>query len=100
MKITLSDWQTDKFRDPEQPESLEAEIAVAADRVTLEAGDGRMISIELQNGSLRLLAHEGREGKEHPVVVSIPARGDILVEMADYAREARPAPDLPDTPEA
>lgn len=96
MKITLNDWQDEANRDPEQPASLDIGITIVQDRVTLEAADGRSIAVELQNGALRLLAYEDAVGKGHPVALSIPASGDISVEMSDYVREDRPSPDAPE----
>lgn len=60
-------------------------------QIAVEAEDGRQFVIEFTGGKLRVLAYEGAEGKETPVILTVPpeGQGDIAVDMTDYNAEPR-----------
>ncbi|ETX13553.1 hypothetical protein OCH239_09750 [Roseivivax halodurans JCM 10272] len=89
VRTTLADCQ---FAGPDEvaPTDIGLTITVASDRVLIVTEDERKVAVELMNGDLRVFAFEHDAGKEYPVVVTIPPRGEIGVEMSDYTREERP----------
>lgn len=90
LKVEIEDWQGTDRADKTTPDSIKLLIERDETRLSLSARDGRKVEIELQDGELRVLAYEQEDGKEFPVITSLPRSGDIRTERSDYDAEDRP----------
>jgi len=88
---TIEDWQGDE-RSTGAPAAIGIQLEVERQRMLITTNDGRKIDLELQDGAIRVLCYEADEGKEAGIYVSIPERGDIMVENSDYLQEERFTP--------
>ena len=89
--VTLNDWQCNDEINEDAPKKIEAFIEISSDRISFVEGDfrekseKRSISIEMQDGDLRVLSF----GKIHeaPMKTSIPRDGLITNDDHDYLIE-------------
>lgn len=95
VEVTLEDWQGVEREDKTTPDNIRLTIRTEERRLLTTTQDGRMFDLEFQDGVLRGLAYEQEDGKEAPVIISIPPRGEIGTDRHDYDLEARLAPDGP-----
>jgi hypothetical protein len=83
----IEDVQAPEFREKDAPGSIEITIGLRKDGVCIKSNDERQVSLEVQNGDLRLLAYEGRNGVDAPVIITIPEAGMITVGDDDYRKD-------------
>jgi hypothetical protein len=93
VEVSIADWQGDDRADKTTPDEIRLTIQSEAYRLLLTTKDGRKLDLELQDGTLRAMAYENDDGKETPVITSLPREGGILTERQDYDREVRREPD-------
>jgi hypothetical protein len=82
---TLADWRGQECKDP-----VEVTIAVKDDQILITTDDGRSVSIEAENGDLRV--HGYNEVKDEPCSLRIGPDREIAVEARDYAAGERLEP--------
>jgi hypothetical protein len=96
LEVNIEDWQGVEREDKTTPDIIRLTIRSEESRLLITASDGRKLDLELQDGVLRALAYEAENGKQAPVITSLPASGEIRTEREDYDRETRYAPDDPE----
>jgi hypothetical protein len=96
VEVTIEDWQGVDREDKTTSDNIRLTIQPEAQRLLITSRDGRKLDLELQDGALRALAYEAEDGKQAPVITSLPASGEIRTEREDYDRETRYAPDDPE----
>lgn len=89
IKLSVSDWQGENRPDKTTADAIELTVGSEDALLRLSAKDGRRVEIELENGDLRVLAYESRDGKEFPVITSLPPLGEIETNRVDYDCEER-----------
>ncbi len=87
LRHTLHDVQSEEFRNEGAPETIEITIGLRQDGVCIKSSDEREVALEVQNGDLRLMAYEGRNGVDAPVIITIPEVGMITVGEDDYRKD-------------
>lgn len=95
IEITIEDWQGVEREDKTTPDNIRLTIQCEEQRLLITTADGRKLDLELQDGALRAMAYESHDGKEAPVVTSLPMSGEIRTDREDYDRETRYTPDAP-----
>lgn len=96
MELSLKDWQGDNRQDKTTADDIDLTLRTTEDGIKLTVRDGRMVELELEDGTLNILAYDTDGGKDAPVVIRVPARGDITVSAEDYASETSPETDAPE----
>lgn len=89
LELSVFDWQGEERADKTTPDSVAVTISAEDNRISLAARNGRRIDLELQDGALRTLAYEAGDGRDAPVITSIPISGAIEIDREDYDHEAR-----------
>ena len=96
VEVTIEDWQGAERVDKTTPDNIRLTIRSEESRLLITASDGRKLDLELQDGALRALAYEAQDGKQAPVITSLPPSGEIGTDREDYDRETCYAPDDPE----
>ena len=96
VEVTIEDWQGVEREDKTTPDNIRLTIRSEESRLLITASDGRKLDLELQDGALRALAYEAQDGKQAPVITSLPPSGEIGTDREDYDRETCYAPDDPE----
>lgn len=87
IEIDLQDWQDAEHRASDVPASIRLVVTVSPCALRIAAQDGREVVLEMQNGTLRVLSY-AETVSDGPVVVEIPATGDITADAQAF-HEAR-----------
>lgn len=90
MPLRLQDWQTEDGSALQEgvPTAIDLNLEMRDTRYDFTAQDGQKISIELQNGRLRVLAYN--DTSDGPVTVMIPKNGDIMTDTDAFYSEKHP----------
>jgi len=96
IEVTIEDWQGVEREDKTTPDNIRLTIRPEAQRLLITARDGRKLDLGLQDGVLRAMAYEGEDGKDAPVITTVPPSGEIGTDRVDYDQETRYAPDDPE----